>query len=88
MYKEYREVTLNDAVNHLYQEMASRHRVRVPYIQIIKTAVVPASQCKRKGVTQFHDSKIKFPLPSMGYRAGKPEFKSLFKANMPSVSMR
>merc|ERR1712004_153550 len=88
MYKEYRELTLNEAVNHMYQEMASRHRVRVPYIQIIKTAVVPAAQCKRKGVTQFHDSKIKFPLPAMGYRPGKSEFKSLFKAHMPNVSMR
>ena len=88
MYKEYRELTLNAAVQHMYQEMASRHRVRVPYIQIIKTAVVPASQCKRVGVTQFHDSKIKFPLPALGYRPGKAEFKSTFKANMPNVSMR
>merc|ERR1712137_121610 len=88
MYKEYRELTLNAAVQHMYQEMASRHRVRVPYIQIIKTAVVPASQCKRVGVTQFHDSKIKIPLPALGYRPGKKEFKSTFKANMPNVSMR
>lgn len=88
MYKEYRDVTLNAAVEHMYQEMASRHRTRVPYLQIIKTAVVPAAQTKRRSVQQFHDSKIKFPLPAQGYRAGKPEYKSLFKARMPAVSLR
>jgi large subunit ribosomal protein L18Ae len=52
MYKEYRDVTLNGAVGQLYQEMASRHRVRLPCIQIIKTATVPASACKRPNTLQ------------------------------------
>jgi len=42
--------------------MASRHRVRAPCLQIIKTATVPAAQTKRVNVKQFHDSKIQFPL--------------------------
>ncbi len=52
MYKEFRDVTLNGAVGQLYQEMASRHRVRAAGIQIIKTATVPASACKRPNTTQ------------------------------------
>jgi large subunit ribosomal protein L18Ae len=52
MYKEYRDTTLNGAVAQLYQEMASRHRVRYPCIQIIKTATVPASACKRANTQQ------------------------------------
>ena len=44
------------------QEMASRHRVRAPCLQIIKTATVPAALTKRVNVKQFHDSKIQFPL--------------------------
>ena len=44
------------------QEMASRHRVRQPCLQIIKTATVPAALCKRENIKQFHNSKIKFPL--------------------------
>jgi hypothetical protein len=44
------------------QEMASRHRVRAPCLQIIKTATVPAAMTKRANIKQFHDSKIKFPL--------------------------
>lgn len=47
MYKEYRDTTLNGAVSQLYQEMASRHRVRFSCLQIIKTATVPAKACKR-----------------------------------------
>lgn len=42
--------------------MGSRHRVRFPCIQIIKTATIPAAMCKRDNIKQFHDSKIKFPL--------------------------
>lgn len=52
MYKEFRDLTLNGAVSQLYQEMASRHRVRYPCLQIIKTATVPASACKRPNVQQ------------------------------------
>merc|ERR1712226_1031843 len=46
----------------MYIEMASRHRVRFPCIQIIKTATIPAKLCKRESSKQFHNSKIKFPL--------------------------
>ncbi|KAL0368734.1 UNVERIFIED_CONTAM: Potassium transporter 4 [Sesamum calycinum] len=62
MYKEYRDTTLNGAVEQMYTEMASRHRVRHHCIQIIKTATIPAKLCKRESTKQFHDSKIKFPL--------------------------
>lgn len=46
----------------MYQEMASRHRVRASSLSIIKTATVPAKLCKRDNVKQFHDSKISFPI--------------------------
>ncbi|THG23200.1 hypothetical protein TEA_001723 [Camellia sinensis var. sinensis] len=62
MYKEYRDTTLNGAVEQMYTEMASRHRVRYHCIQIIKTATIPAKLCKRESTKQFHNSKIKFPL--------------------------
>ena len=87
MYKEFRDLTLNGAVSQLYQEMASRHRVRYPCLQIIKTATVPASACKRPNVQQFHDSKIRFPLTRKVVRASSAEHKSLYKAKRPSVAM-
>ncbi len=62
MYKEYRDLTMNGAVEQMYSEMAGRHRVRQPCISIIKAQVVPAALTKRANIKQFHDSKIKFPL--------------------------
>ena len=44
--QEYRDTTLNGAVEQMYQEMGSRHRVRSPCIQIIKTATLTASQVR------------------------------------------
>ena len=57
MYKEYRDTTLNGGVEQLYQEMGSRHRVRFPCIQIIKTATGPASACKRANTLQVRGRK-------------------------------
>ena len=34
MYKEFRELTRADAVNHLYQDMAARHRARFASIHV------------------------------------------------------
>ncbi|CAA6666484.1 unnamed protein product [Spirodela intermedia] len=76
MYKEYRDTTLNGAVEQMYNEMASRHRVRHPCIQIIKTATIPSKLCKRENTKQFHDSKIKFP-----------SLKTTFKASRPNIFM-
>ncbi|KAF6156551.1 hypothetical protein GIB67_000016 [Kingdonia uniflora] len=61
MYKEYRDTTLNGSVEKMYTELASRHRVRFPCIQIIKTTTIPAKLCKRESTKQFHKKDIKFP---------------------------
>ena len=50
MYKEFRDVTINGAVSQLYQECAGRHRAQPGAIQIINTAVLPASKCRRDHV--------------------------------------
>lgn len=62
MFKEYRDLTLNGAIEQMYTEMASRHRVRSHQIHIIKTVTIKAADCKRANITQFHDSQIKFPV--------------------------
>ena len=86
-YKEYRDVTLNGAVEQLYQEMGSRHRVRASGIQIIKTATVKSSDCKRANIQQFHDSNIKFPLTRRMVRPSSRVYKTTFKAVRPSVAI-
>ncbi|KAH0462371.1 hypothetical protein IEQ34_009946 [Dendrobium chrysotoxum] len=85
MYKEYRDTTLNGAVEHMYNEMASRHRVRFPCIQIIKTATIPSKLCKRESTKQFHDSKIKFPLVFKKVRPPSRKLKTTFKASRPNL---
>jgi len=42
--QEYRETTLNAAVDALYSEMASRHRVRSPCIQVCGVSWVCVSE--------------------------------------------
>ncbi|KAH0932654.1 hypothetical protein HID58_009771 [Brassica napus] len=85
MYKEYRDTTLNGAVEQMYTEMASRHRVRFPCIQIIKTATVPAKLCKRESTKQFHNSKIKFPLVFRKVRPPSRKLKTTYKASKPNL---
>ncbi|KAL2341146.1 hypothetical protein Fmac_009086 [Flemingia macrophylla] len=87
MYKEYRDTTLNGAVEAMYNEMASRHRVRYPCIQIIKTATIPAKLCKRESTKQFHNSKIKFPLVFKKIRPPSRKLKTTYKAKKPNLFM-
>eukprot|EP01026_Neomeris_dumetosa_P070715 TRINITY_DN70808_c0_g1_i2.p3 TRINITY_DN70808_c0_g1~~TRINITY_DN70808_c0_g1_i2.p3 ORF type:complete len:182 (-),score=1.66 TRINITY_DN70808_c0_g1_i2:753-1298(-) len=86
-YKEFRDITLNGAVEQLYSEMASRHRVRYPQIWIIKTATVKPSECKKVSVTQFHNSKIKFPITRKMMRPSSPQYKTTFKARRPNAAI-
>ncbi|KAL9437951.1 hypothetical protein AB3S75_023756 [Citrus x aurantiifolia] len=87
MYKEYRDTTLNGAVEQMYTEMASRHRVRSPCIQIIRTATIPAKLCKRESTKQFHNSKIKFPLVFKKVRPPTRKLKTTYKASRPNLFM-
>ncbi|GLJ37216.1 hypothetical protein SUGI_0754750 [Cryptomeria japonica] len=87
MYKEYRDTTLNGGVEQMYDEMASRHRVRQPCIQIIKTATIPAKLCKRENTKQFHDPDIKFPLVHRKIRPPTRKLKTTFKASRPNLFM-
>ena len=63
MYREYRDLSVSGAVTQCYRDMGARHRARAHSIQIIKVEVVEAANCRRPQVKQFHDSKIRFPLP-------------------------
>ncbi|GBN33755.1 60S ribosomal protein L18a [Araneus ventricosus] len=57
------------------RDMGAKHRARADSIQIMKVQEIPASKCRRPHVKQFHDSKIKFPLPSrINRKFHKPRF--------------
>uniref|UniRef100_A0A8C3SRT7 Large ribosomal subunit protein eL20 n=1 Tax=Chelydra serpentina TaxID=8475 RepID=A0A8C3SRT7_CHESE len=75
MYREYRDLTTAGAVTQCYRNMGARHRARAHSIQIMKVEEIAASKCRRPAVKQFHDSKIKFPLPHRVLcRQHKPRF--------------
>ncbi|KAI3964989.1 hypothetical protein MKW92_050756 [Papaver armeniacum] len=61
--------------NRCTPEMASRHRVRSPCIQIIKTATIP----------QFHKKDIKFPLVFQKVRPPTRRLKTTYKATRPNL---
>ncbi|CAL8112804.1 unnamed protein product [Orchesella dallaii] len=63
MYREYRELSTSAAVTACYRDMGARHRARAHAIQIIRVEEVAASKCRRPQVKQFHESKLRFPLP-------------------------
>jgi len=83
-YKEYREMSLTDAVNAMYQDMAGRSRAKACAIQILKTAELKPADCKRTIVKQYHTTSIKFPLPHKVSKTPK-EFKTTFKASRPAT---
>ena len=83
-YKEYRELSLTDAINAVYMDMAGRSRAKSNAIQILKTAELTPSECKREIITQYHTQTIKFPLPHRVAKTPK-EFKSTFKASKPTT---
>eukprot|EP00052_Salpingoeca_macrocollata_P033542 m.8701 g.8701 ORF g.8701 m.8701 type:complete len:179 (-) comp5277_c0_seq1:101-637(-) len=83
MYREYRDLTASAAVTACYRDMAARHRTRAHSIHIIRVDVIPAAKTRRVHVQQFHDSKIKFPLP---HRVDKATtHKPTFTAKRPTT---
>merc|ERR1711935_329583 len=75
MYREYRDLTTGGAVTQCYRDMGARHRARSSSIHIMDVQTIPSSKTRRVGIKQFHDSKIKFPLPHrIGKRLHHPRF--------------
>merc|ERR1712183_472866 len=87
MYKEYRDVTINGAVSQMFAEMAGRHRAQPGSIQIINTAVIPASKCRRDHITEMHNSKLKYPvIRKMPFVSKK--LRSKYTAGRPTTFVR
>mmetsp|Transcript_44774 Transcript_44774/g.111469 ORF Transcript_44774/g.111469 Transcript_44774/m.111469 type:complete len:188 (-) Transcript_44774:175-738(-) len=83
-YKEYRELSLTAAVNAMYQDMAGRSRAKACAIQILDVKEIPASECKRTSISQFHSTTIKFPLPHRIAKVPK-QYKKTFTATRPTT---
>ncbi|VDD90790.1 unnamed protein product [Enterobius vermicularis] len=82
MYREYRDTSIAGAVTQCYRDMGARHRAQADRIQIIEVKPIKASDCKRPAVKQFHNSKIRFPLP---HRVTKRRNVSVFATRRPTT---
>ncbi|KAM3858905.1 large ribosomal subunit protein eL20 [Diretmus argenteus] len=82
MYREYRDLTTSGAVTQCYRDMGARHRARAHSIQIMKVQIIAANKCRRPAIKQFHDSKIKFPLP---HRVLRRQHKPRFTTKRPNT---
>ena len=63
MYRQYRDLTAAGTTTQCYRDMGTRHLARAHWIQIMEVEEIAANKCRRAAAEQFHDSKIKFPLP-------------------------
>merc|ERR1712146_289959 len=88
MYKEFRDVTLNGAIDQMYQDMAGRHRTRKRSVYVVKAEAISAGQCKRKNVKVFHDNDIKFPLPHSAQQRTHKRYKSLYAVSKPVTNVQ
>merc|ERR1712113_502018 len=87
MYKEFRDVNINGAVSQLYSEMAGRHRAQPGSIQIINSAVLPASKCRRDHVMEMHNATLKFPIIRKMPMVDQ-KYRSTFKASRPKTFVK
>lgn len=63
MYREYRDMSVSEAVTQCYRDMGARHRARADSLQIIRIEEIAASKTRRPHMKQFHDYGLKFPHP-------------------------
>eukprot|EP01064_Diplonema_japonicum_P037756 TRINITY_DN895_c0_g2_i1.p1 TRINITY_DN895_c0_g2~~TRINITY_DN895_c0_g2_i1.p1 ORF type:complete len:184 (+),score=40.26 TRINITY_DN895_c0_g2_i1:117-668(+) len=60
--KEIRDTHLSRAVSRIFNELSGQHRASFSNVQVIRTCTKTAKDCTRPNVTQFHNSKVRFPL--------------------------
>ena len=84
MYREYRDISLNGAVDQMYQEMASRHAARRQSIWVLSAGVIKASEVKRPQIKQFIDPKIKFTVNTRVPRRSSKKFRKVYTATRPA----
>jgi len=82
LYKEYRDVSRAAAVKQLYHDMAGTYRARFRNISIISVDRLKTSECKRPQTKQFHDAKLKFPLPGRVLKTDK-RYRTTFAPRRP-----
>jgi len=85
MYKEFRALSVHEAIDKLYANMTSLHRAHKSSIQIIKTAVISSKATKRTYTWEYLNNDIKFQVPHRVTRPSSKTYRKTFKATKPST---
>lgn len=72
MYWKYWDLTTGVPSPSAMETPPSPHIPQAYSTQVMKVKEVPASKCHPLEVNQFHDSKVKFPLPHLVLPQHKP----------------
>ncbi|CAD7691424.1 unnamed protein product [Nyctereutes procyonoides] len=65
-----------------YDSRSGTHNMCRAYRDLTTAGAIAASKCRRPAVKQFHDSKIKFPLP---HRVLRRQHKPRFTTKRPNT---
>merc|ERR1712110_710597 len=83
MYKEFRDTSLNGAIDQLYTDMAGRHRARKRSVYVIKAEAIRPKDCKRTSTKAFHEDTLKFPIPHRAQSKTHKRYKTLYSVSRP-----
>ena len=87
-FKEYRDTTVNGAVNQMYDEMGGNHRVSSDRIEIISVKELKREELrerKPRALVWADAEKIAYPLWKRTDRPTHKKYTSTFKARRPCV---
>mmetsp|Transcript_14069 Transcript_14069/g.27977 ORF Transcript_14069/g.27977 Transcript_14069/m.27977 type:complete len:153 (-) Transcript_14069:367-825(-) len=85
IFKEYRDVTAESAVEQMYSEMAGRQHAPWSSIIILRIEELKAIECVRPHIKQFHNSHIRFPNIHFIQRDDPNKSRNVFKARRPQT---
>jgi large subunit ribosomal protein L18Ae len=88
MYKEFRAVSENAAVNLLYSELCGRHHAQRESTTIVRITEVKGNlvkEAKTPELRQYYTSDKKFPLLHKRIRTAEKKHRNILSAKRPNL---
>ena len=87
IFKEYRDVCAEGAVEQMYLEMAGKHRANWDSIIVLRVEEMRDSECIRPHIKQFHGSNIRFPNFHFNNRNSSMKPQNIFSIKYPITTL-
>ena len=84
-FKEYRAVSIKDAINQMYNEMGGNYKCSADRIEIIRTVQLETEQLKKRNqrCLQWINKNIEFPIWNRTSRRSNAKYNNNFSAQRP-----